>query len=222
MSHTEAWIEKSIKTKESYIARREKAGKVVPRSHYLRVQELYDELAVVHEVLKVVPVTPVRPPVLAVIPPAAPVATNDWYNPSAGEAGSPQAVALGAADTPYILAGYGQSGVWLPGFTPNTARAWWAAFFAAPFDMRLVDPAALPGSLVLSAEDGKRAVALGKVTNPPPPATCAGIPCPPNPNLFEGSSTLAAIRQMQAEGNPYYPPFYEGVTFPTTRPAGGT
>lgn len=137
-----------------------------------------------------------------------------WYNPSAGVEGSPQANALANGSEPYIAAGYGQSGVWLPGFSPNSARAWWAEWFANPFDMRLVDPAALPGSLVLSAEQGARAVAQNKKTNPPPPRTCAGVPCPPNPNLYEGSSTLAAIRDMIASGNPNYPPFAPGVTFP--------
>lgn len=156
---------------------------------------------------------PMTPVVHAV--PIGPAAIGDeMYNASAGVEGSPQAEALAAGDTPYIAAGYGQSGVWLPGFTPNSARAWWAEFFASPFDMRLVDPAALPGSLVLTAEQGARAVAEGKKTNPPPPAECAGVPCPRNPNLFEGSATLEAIRGMIASGNPFYPPFAKGVTFP--------
>lgn len=211
MARTVEACKKLIATNRMYIQRLAAAGKPVPQWRWDRLARFEAELAALIADAKEVIAVPVRAaPVVA-----EPVTTTaEWYNPSAGVEGTPQAAALAAADEPYIAAGYGQSGVWLPGFTPNSARAWWAEWFAKPFDMRLVDPAALPGSLVLSAEQGARAVALNKTVLPPPPAYCAGVPCPPNPNLYEGSPTLEAIRSMQASGNPSFPPFAPGVTFP--------
>ena len=124
------------------------------------------------------------------------------FNRSAETPGTPQYDALGAPDAKYIPPGIGQGGEPLPGFTPNEARAWWANWFANPFDLRLVDPAALPGSLVLTREEAERAKALNRTTLPPPPTGT-----PPNPNLSPGSSTLAAIIGQQQAGNPNYPRF---------------
>jgi hypothetical protein len=148
---------------------------------------------------------------IALLVPVAATAADEWYNPSAGVAGTPQQAALAAPDAFYIAPGFGQAGEQLPGFTPNTARAWWDAWFAHPWDLRLADPAALPGSLVLTAEQGARAVALNKTVLPVPPA---GVP--KNPNLYAGSPTLTVIQNLQAAGHPSFPPFAPGVTFGPT------
>lgn len=124
------------------------------------------------------------------------------YNASILDPTSPQAQALANPDVPYIAAGIGQAGEQLPGFTPNSAAAWWADWLSHPYDLRLVDPAALPGSLVLSATLADQIKAINMTTLPPPPA---GVPL--NPNLYPGSSTLQAIQQQIASGNPAYPAF---------------
>jgi len=213
MSHSEVLIKREIKKNQTRVRWLKRAHNGVPLSLTLRIKELEAELRGLHTA-PVVPVVPVVP----FVPAPAVVGTVAMYNASANVDGTPQAAALAMSDEPYILPGLGQSGVPLPGFTPNSARAWWTEYFANPFDMRLVDPAALPGSLVLTAEEGKRAVAIGKTVTRVPPQSCAGVPCPANPNLYEGSSTLQAIRSMQDAGNPSYPPFPAGTVFPSKAP----
>lgn len=139
-----------------------------------------------------------------------------YYNPAAGTPGTPQYDALASPDAAYIPAGIGQGGESLPGFTPTSARAWWTAWFASPYDLRLVDPAALPGSLVLTEAQAAQAIALSKTTLPAPPASA-----PPNPNLYQGSTTLSIIQREIAAGNPSYPAFAQGVTF-GPRPTAGS
>lgn len=65
--------------------------------------------------------------------------------------GSPQADALGNPDQPYT-----DDGKW----TPNSARAWWDKWFAAPYPLSNIPPADLPGSLVLTDEEVKKAQAI--------------------------------------------------------------
>lgn len=137
--------------------------------------------------------------VLAAIPTASDFALlgrGTPYNPNLLDSATVQAQALASPDKPYILPGIGQGGEQLPGFTPNSAIAWWQNWLSSPYDLRLVDPAALPGSLVLSAQLADQIKAINLGTLPPPPA---GVPL--NPNLYPGSATLTAIQQQIAVGN---------------------
>lgn len=128
--------------------------------------------------------------------------------------GSPQAQALANPSALYMTAGTGGN---LVSFTPAQAQQWWAAWLAHPFDLRLVAPGALPGSLVLTADQLAQAVATNQTVLPPPPAGFP-FPLPPNPNLTPGSNTLTGIQRQQAAGNPSYPAFDPGVTFSASGP----
>jgi hypothetical protein len=105
-----------------------------------------------------------------------------------GVSGTPdtgQRAALAAPDTPYMLAGQGGN---LVSFTPNQARAWWAGWLAAPFDLLKVAPGALPGSLVLEPDQLLRVQAINNASTrgtaplPAPPASVAGFALPVNQN----------------------------------------
>lgn len=130
------------------------------------------------------------------------------------DAGSPQATALGA-DTPYMIEGTG--GI-LVTFTRQTAWQWWQAYVAAPFDLRLVMPGAMPGSLVLDPDQYALAVSIGKQVLPPPPAVGFPFPLPLNSNLTIGGGTLEAIDNQIAQGNPSYPRWDPRVSFTADGP----
>lgn len=82
--------------------------------------------------------------------------------------GSPQANALANPDKSYMGPDECVQ------FTPNSARAWWTAWFAQPYDMLALKPCELPGSLVLTADQYDAAVAinenLARVARAAPPA----------------------------------------------------
>ncbi len=122
--------------------------------------------------------------------------------------GTPQAAALGA-DTPYMIEGQGGN---LLTFSRQTAWQWWQAYCAAPFDLRLVAPGAMPGSLVLNPDQYAIAVAIGKQILPPPPASFP-FPLPLNPYMVIGGGTLEATMQQIAQGNPSFPRFDPRVSF---------
>lgn len=99
-------------------------------------------------------------------------------------AGSPQAAALSSPEAVYLppivtdssgaVIGRNISEV-APGteiaFTPNSARSWWDAWFANPYDLSKVAPEQLPGSLVLTPTELARAQAINNAGGlPPPPA----------------------------------------------------
>jgi len=55
-------------------------------------------------------------------------------------------------------------------FTPNLARTWWTAYFAAPVDLADVRPGLMPGALVLTPDEYTAAVALNARGNTLPNA----------------------------------------------------
>ena len=55
-------------------------------------------------------------------------------------------------------------------FTPNLARTWWTAYFAAPVDLADVRPGLMPGALVLTPDEYAAAVALNARGNTLPDA----------------------------------------------------
>jgi hypothetical protein len=88
---------------------------------------------------------------------------------------SPQANALANPDAPYMLVD-GLNGN-LVSFTPTSARAWWDAWIAHPFDLTKVAPGALPGSLVLTLTELRQVQAINNAGGLPPPPAWE----PPNP-----------------------------------------
>ncbi len=99
--------------------------------------------------------------------------------------GSPQAAALASPDQPYVAAGECVQ------FTPNSARAWWSAWFAAPYDLSAIEPCKLPGSLVLTADQYVAAVAINNAFARTRAAAAAVIPAPP---VERWAKSLAILR----------------------------
>jgi hypothetical protein len=98
---------------------------------------------------------------------------------------SPQGKALANPDQSYIDTSQGDQA-----FTPNTARAWWDQYAAAPTNMLTISPGQTPGTLVLTPEQLAQMRALQAPGNTLPAAQQ-----PNDPNSFGGYGSAAAALQ---------------------------
>lgn len=83
-------------------------------------------------------------------------------------------------------------------FTPNSARAWWDAWFANPFDLSKIAPAQLPGSLVLSPAELAQAQAINDAGNLPAP------PAGYDPNIYVAAGFTDVFDMYPNILNPQY------------------
>lgn len=104
-------------------------------------------------------VSPTVPPAPTVRPT---IAGPGWVQAAADRwgPGSPQWLALAGPDVPYRLGGSAFGNPNSVTFTPAQARLWWDHWFSSPVDLAGVDPGFLPGNLVLSPEELKKASLL--------------------------------------------------------------